>query len=372
MFYVSRLVGSVLMGNVFEYLEWRGEIPFSEVKVKNADYAIFCCLAYIPFEGVFTTPGVSLKEAAGKVLEQADKEGSQRVFQMKEDERLLRTLINSPRFAQLPIIDYTGIFDEERQEQFCAVTFALTDRKLLIAFRGTDRTVIGWKEDLNMGFSSTIPSQREAVEYVESVAKRYPKRTIYLCGHSKGGNLAMYSAAFCSGEVQKRIAEVRNMDGPGFMEEILQQEGFRNIIDRTITFVPQSSIVGMLLEHQEEYHVVHSQKLAPFQHHVYSWEIRRSDFVEEEGTTNTSRRLDAALKKWVLDITPQQRAALADGLFDVIRKSDAKTLDDLVGGRCTLAFIRELSKTDSETKELVAHAYKLFKQALKQRKKDSK
>lgn len=213
----------------------------------------------------------------------------------KEDQQLLTQLLQSPRYADILLDGYENIFDPVRQEQFAALTLHLPDGSAAVAFRGTDGTLVGWKEDFNMAFSTVVPAQLDAVRYLSDVAER-TQGGIYLCGHSKGGNLAVYAAAFCAPEVQQRILGVRNFDGPGFTQQVLSQTGFARILPRVRTYLPRSSVVGMLLEHEEAFTIVESRSVGIYQHNVYQWEIARGGFVELQQLSASSHLMDRALK----------------------------------------------------------------------------
>ena len=370
------------MSDYYDYLSWRGDISFSDVGMCEADYIVFCAVSYLPFDGLVSedlqTPvrlGDAIKKMRDlvaqtqkpkKTKKAAAKETSDREYMFKGDDRLTELIIESPRFAEIEMSGFVNRIDTEQQKQFCAMTFRLPDGDIVVTFRGTDSTIVGWKEDFNMGFMYELPSQKDAVEYLKDAAKAFPREKIYVCGHSKGGNLAMYSSFFCPARVQKRIVSVRNLDGPGFIEEVLGKEGPKGILERTKSYIPQSSVVGMLLSHEEPYLVVHSTNYALMQHQLNSWEIRRGEPVEEEGTTNSSRRIDRTLKQWVSEMSIEQRGKLIDGVYEIVSESDAKTLAELATGKSTLAMIKAMSKLDDEQKVLFRTAYKIFKESLKQ------
>ena len=162
------------MNNLLEYLAWRGDIPFESVGPSDADYAVFCSLSYIPFDGIIDRKArgryLKLEEAAGRVLERLGKDGERAETHHPADRELLLAVTVSPRFAELKIGHYVEIFNAEKQEQFCAVTFLLPGGDMMVAYRGTDKTIIGWKEDFNMGFMDALPSQIDALEYLRELA----------------------------------------------------------------------------------------------------------------------------------------------------------------------------------------------------------
>ena len=151
----------------------------------------------------------------------------------------------------MKLTNYINKVDPIQEKQFSAITIIMQDKTIYVAYRGTDNTIVGWKEDFNMSFSKLVPAQTDAVNYLESVAKKYKNR-IRVGGHSKGGNLAVYAAAFCNKHVKDKIINVYNNDGPGFCDEVVNSEQYKEIIDRVHTYIPQTSIIGRLLNHEEE------------------------------------------------------------------------------------------------------------------------
>ncbi|MBQ5777271.1 MAG: DUF2974 domain-containing protein, partial [Oscillospiraceae bacterium] len=242
------------MADCFDYLEWRGDIPFAVSGINEIDGMILSRFAYSPFELVASGGKMTIGEASEKLLEIEDLE---RYLVSKRDKELLSALPGADRFSDLVFFGYENIMDKESETQFSAVTVKLSPGLYYVAFRGTDDTFVGWKENFNMSFTFPVPAQALAVQYLEKIARRVHGKII--CGgHSKGGNLAVYAAAFCKKSVQNRIAAVENFDGPGFDARVLSDPGYVAIRERVRTFVPKSSVVGMLLSHEEEYTIVDS------------------------------------------------------------------------------------------------------------------
>ena len=360
------------MNNLFEYLSWRGDIPFEAVGPVNADFAVFCSLSYIPFETIVGTRAsgrfIALGDAAGKVLEKANNGKDKVVFHLPDDRELLRVIIASPRFSRIRIGYYLEIFNTDRQEQFCAMTFILPTGDMVVAFRGTDGTIIGWKEDFNMGFMDTLPSQTDAVEYLKTLAKAR-SGNLYLCGHSKGGNLAMYAAAFSDGAVQDRIIAIRSLDGPGFKKQVIASAGFRNVSRKIITFMPQYSIVGLILEHTEKSVTVHSFAKGLKQHDIYSWEICGSDFVKSEELSKSSVLANKAINSWITDMSDESRRKLTDGLFEIVESAQVDTLEELFEAKNLIAVRKNYGRLDSETKALLSETGRIFMNSVRRKSK---
>lgn len=356
------------MANILDYLEWRGDLPLEAVPFNDADFLALCRVAYVPLEGVvasdFSAKPVLLGKAAERVLSLVGAQGDGRTFRIRDDEALLRGMSTSLRFSSLRLIGYVNTFNPNNEEQFSAVTVLLPQDGFLVAFRGTDGTITGWKEDFNMAFSEAIPAQLDAVNYLEQAAAHF-SGSIGLGGHSKGGNLAVYSAAFCSPTVQQRITSVRNFDGPGFSEKVFRKPQLQSIIGVTHTYLPQSSVIGMLLEHAEDFTIVESQSVGIYQHNVYFWEIRRDHFIPVESRTNSSQFIDAAISDWISDMSPELRERMVNGLFTVLRKADVRMLTDLSNAKKIVAVMKAYGELDAETREVLLECFRRLKDSLK-------
>ena len=343
------------MGNLFDYLAWRGDLPFGAVGFNEVDGMILARFAYADFEKAepLQHGEASLGEVAQALTEKQTEE--------TDDLTLLRALAQSERFKSMRLSAYENHFDAESQTQFSAITVRLTEELSYLAFRGTDTTLVGWKENFNMAFLCPVPSQREAVDYLACAAKK--KGRLILGGHSKGGNLAVYAAAFCKPSVRKRIEAVYNYDGPGFEASVLQSEGYRQILPRVHTFVPQSSIIGMLLEHEEKITVVHSTRTNGIhQHDVCSWEVLPRGFLCMEERTSSSHFIDATVSAWLAGIDYAQRKCVIDTVYGALEQTNAQTLQELSERRfaAVKAVLGAARRFDEETKNAVTQTLRLL------------
>ena len=275
---------------------------------------------------------------------------------------MLRKLMASPRFRNMTLNGYTALLDDAVEQQFAALTIDLGNGSIYISFRGTDDTIVGWKEDLNMGFLEEIPSQKQSVAYVARMARQYPDKTIRIGGHSKGGNLAVYSAVKSDGAIQERIVAVHNNDGPGFAWDISETAGHKRIASRIHTVLPQTSVVGMLMEHEKHYQVVHSTYDGLYQHDGFSWQVLGTQFVHLDDVSREGKLVDEALSAWADSLNTQQREALADALYSVFTASGAKTLSDLNEEKLksAAAMLKTYKNLDRETRRMVTEALMLF------------
>lgn len=356
------------MPQLFDYIAWRGDLPLSQVPLNPVDNLILSCLSYIHFEEFLPSHRVgpvSIAQASRYFMEIPSKE-REVLMRTKRDEELLNQLALTERFGCLRLENPTGHTDPVLEKQFAAVTVLLGDGGAYVAFRGTDSTLVGWKEDFNMAFLPVVPAQADAAAYLVEAARRH-EGPLWVGGHSKGGNLAVYAAAKCPGEMRTRIQEVFNNDGPGFGAAMMESGGYLAILPKLSTFLPQSSIVGMLLEHEEDYTVVHSRQVGIMQHDPYSWEVLGGDFIRLEHITSTSRILDRALKDWVRQMSQQQREEFLNTLFRLFAVRDARTLAQLPG-----AWIKNFNQvrqewrdTSPETRQLLQRTFGQLMQAAK-------
>ena len=334
------------MDDLFEYLKWRGDIPFSQVPPTPVDAVIFSELVYIRFANIVSDDlahPVFLKDAAKAFLELPEKE---RVYRLWLDEKLLSAAAASVRFGTAGLAFYRDLYIPDEETQFAAMAFLLDDGSAFLAFRGTDYSLTGWKEDFNMSFQDSIPAQREALAYTREFAEVWPV-IMRLGGHSKGGNIAVYAAAKAEPEVQQRILSVYNNDGPGFTESLMGDPGYLTMVPKIKTYIPQSSIIGMLLEHEEPYTVVKSNTAGLLQHDIYTWEVMGGDFIHVEEVTDQSRFIDNTIKRWVADMSKEERGVLVDKVFGLLGAGGKEQLWELLHPKGIAASVKHLTEDES-------------------------
>lgn len=339
------------MNGIFDYLVWRGDVDLGYSPFNEIDAMILARLSYLPFEGVvgedFKKP-VLLRDAADKLLK---KDNFALQVRMPQDVEFLQKLMDSRRFSEIKLCGYVDRFDPIEEKQFSAVCCRLPDFTVA-AFRGTDGTLVGWKEDFNMAFSSPVPAQLSAAEYLDALIGDISGE-IRTCGHSKGGNLAVYAAAFC--KKPRRISNIYNYDGPGFVSEILEQPCVTDAIHKLHNFLPQTSIIGMLLDHGGSFTVVQSGNTGIMQHDLYSWEVYGNSFVTLETVTSASRIIDNTVTQWLANLSNEERERFVDAMFSVIMETGAHRLSDITDNlpRSLKLMYSSFKELDSETAKLM-------------------
>lgn len=348
--------------NIIEYVEKNGIYDFSQAPFGEVDSLVISQLSYLKFEGI--VPGPS-ENKDGIVLSDIVK--SEKYDSIYHDERyreinsrFFNALCKSIRFGRLILNNFLDVIDASLDIQFSAMTVEDDKGFKYVVFRGTDDSLIGWKEDLNMTFKTPVPAQKYSVKYLEKVAS-YLEGDFIVGGHSKGGNLSVYAAMNCSDEVRDRIIRIYSYDGPGFITELLEDSCYDKIKDRIVKFVPKSAVVG-LFGNVEDYIVVDCEKMGVKQHNPYNWIIEGFEFKKTEHIGKISSMQAEAINNWSKEMTKEKWALLSDQIFGVFEKAGVTNLNDFNEDFWgTLSRVRLATETiDDETKEQIKGIFGMF------------
>ncbi len=320
------------MRSIVDYIKNHGSSDLTSLPLNEVDSLILCQLSYLKFDKVLpppddNSPGVVLKDLSEHpdldTLFEDKRYG-------KKNRALFEAAVSSDRFAKMRLGNYVSITDPDYEVQFSAVTFLFENGLFYVAFRGTDETLIGWKEDCNMALLSPIPSQEKAVAYLNRIG-RITHGDFLIGGHSKGGNLAVYAASNCQPDISERILSIYNHDGPGFPQgTLMETEGYKKIRPRIRKYIPHSSLVGMLMESHEPYEVVECRKFGILQHDPYNWIVDKTAFKRAGSLYEHAVVQDDSINRWICEMMPDERKVFVDSLFDVLTASGAKTLPDIM------------------------------------------
>lgn len=351
------------MSNILDYIKWRGDLTFTQDPPNAVDALVFSSLSYINYSVPVEDSAipVPLKEAAEAFFALEDSENRIRV---RNDLDLLHLAAASVRFGNTQLCMYRNTFIPEQETQFAAMTFLLDDGSMFLAFRGTDYSLVGWKEDFNMTFQQTIPAQRLALQYAREVALEF-QRPMRLGGHSKGGNLAVFAAARSSPMIQNRILNVYSNDGPGFTKYMMGDPGYVEMVPKIKTYIPQSSVIGMLLEHEEPYTVIRSKTVGLLQHDPYSWEVLGRGFIPVQEVTESSQFVDATIKTWFSDMTNQERNQLVDVMFTLLGTGGVDNALEIFQPKNIRTYIKTLSSDENIRRVLSTEFQSLIEAAKK-------
>lgn len=327
---VSAEPRKVIYPDLTQYVYDYGKETFEERGYSDVDALVFATIAYFPFQLLDHDSQVyTIRSAAEELLKRPDLEEHTLI---SGDVELLRACAQSRRYASLKVLDFIYDTDTDHDKQFCAVTFHITDDLTFVCFRGTDDSVVGWKEDFEMSFISPVSAQKDAADYLSAAMDKYPGSFV-TCGHSKGGNLSLYAASFVSEAKQQRILEAYSFDGPGFPDQVLSDPGYVRMRSRMKLFVPKSSLVGMLLARDLECIPVDSSALTGvMQHDPYTWQIsEEGEFILTEDIDEQARYFDMTFRSVLESLDEEEREELISVVFTLAEGTGNATVSEITG-----------------------------------------
>ena len=336
------------MANMVDYLAWRGDVPFEISPWNEIDGLLVATISYLNFHGGRDPKGWTLEEMSRIDLIQ---EGNTSTFAGRKT--VFQAMASGVRFRGCRLHHAIAMTDPEIGMQFSAMCLDLPDGSMCVAFRGTDNTVVGWREDFDMAYTTRVPAQEAAILYLRRAAA-LSKAPLRLVGHSKGGNLAVYAAAFASKRVQDRIESIISYDGPGMNRETSQSEGYLRIKDKIRSFIPQTSIIGLLMDFYEPYTVVRSTASGISQHDPMTWKIYGPQFETLSSVDQTAIVVRDTLHEWLQNSTPEQRADFVDALFGMVETTKVTRMSELTGEklRTMMTMVGNRKEVDPETRRV--------------------
>ena len=352
------------MSNLLDYLAWRGDLTLSQDPFNSIDALILSCLSYVNLQGIVPGLGegrITIEKASEKFFSiHSEEELAQDKSFINFAPAMLRALAGTERFKDAELLNFADDTDISRQIQFSAVEIDTSDGAAYLSFRGTDDTIIGWKEDFNLSFM-TVPAENEAVLYTQKVMKDR-KCKFRLGGHSKGGHLAIYASVAAPSELIDMIERIYSFDGPGFNHETMQTEPFKRIQPKIKKFIPETSIIGRLLENTTLPVVVKSTELGILQHDPMSWQIEGKNFEVCEATDKISDLFDETMTTWLGEMTFEDRKIFVDELFSVFEASGCEYLSMMtkVGIKGTRAMIVRMREIRNDSGAKVRTLVKMF------------
>ena len=344
------------MGNIMDYINWRGDLSLEQSKFNEVDNLILACFSYVNLDGipaVAEQKGIELKNLAEEFMKLHTME------ELEADKSFIRLapfmmleMAETNRFGNSVIRNYVNEIVTEAEQQFAAVEIVLEDGTSYVSFRGTDDTIIGWKEDFNLS-TGVVPAQERAVEYVRRVSEN-TTGMLRVGGHSKGGNLAIYGAVMCK-EAHEKILEVYSNDGPGFSKEFQELPETEEMMDKIIRIIPEYSIIGTLLEHEKTPVIVASSSKGLLQHDGFSWEVQGPALVRRDSLSRTALRFIEILHKWIDGMEMEQKKVLIEDLFATLQASGYENLSEVQSGglKSLAAMVKRVEKFAPESRGMM-------------------
>ncbi len=348
-----------MLGTMIDYIMEYGDYTFDEKPLNEVDSLVFSQFAYLKLDGI--VPLVTENKRAVNLQQIFEHEDFEKLFAdtrfEKENRELFLAMLASKRFRSVKLNCYISITisEPEWETQFSAVTFILNKGLLYLAYRGTDETIVGWKEDFNMAFLDPVPGQSFSAKYMNMVTGRL-KQKFYAGGHSKGGNFAVYAALCCKEHVKDRIIQVYNHDGPGFRPEVMARLDYKALSGRIIRILPHSSLVGILFSHADNnYQVVESKTFGLLQHDPFTWLVEDDHFVKVKDIYRSRKFSGDTLNEWILSLDATQVRTFVETFYSVISASEAVTLIDFTTDwkKSIMGVVAASQELDNDTKEVL-------------------
>lgn len=355
------------MKSIIDYIKKYGDKTIDEMPFNEVDSLILSQISYLKFDNILpgptdNVPGVEM----AKIPEHECYE------ELYEDRRFIRNnralfsnAAKSARFGNVRLNNYISMTDTDWQIQFSALSATFEGGLTYLAFRGTDETLIGWKEDFNMALVTPVPAQEKAKQYLNTFGLNSAGKII-LGGHSKGGNMAVYAASTCQPELRDRIIKIYNHDGPGFpADTILETEGFLAVKDKILKFMPHSSIVGMIMETAEAYEIVECRKYGILQHDPFNWVVDGTAFRRVDNVYKYVRFKDASINKWICDMTIEEKSIFVEQLYSIFTASGATTLNELNDDwmKSSMAMLAAIENIDEASRDNLRKVITTFVEA---------
>lgn len=323
------------MSGIEEYIKNYGDKSFTEMPFCEADNVALCETFYLPVEKIVSASFDDEPRNFAEVCKclysyNGCKHVPAGLLLTKNISKRLMQMSECKRFAEMKIVAVQEKFCVNPATQFAACTVLLPDGSVVVVYRGTDDTLIGWKEDFDLYITKGIPSHAIAVEYLDAVAAHFEGK-IFVCGHSKGGNLALYAALKCAQETRDRIECVYNNEGPGFVDaSLFRTPQYKELLDRYKHFLPTASFVGTLLTHDYDYTVVESKRiLGPLQHDMETWKISGTELVAKDNLNILGQISDLGLMELISRFNHSQGDNVGTVMLEVIKGTGQTSLMDV-------------------------------------------
>ena len=367
--YNKKKGGAITVDNIYTYMDWRGDLSFTQDEWNEVDSIIFAQMVYVRFENIKNInwdEGITIRNVCKELRKIYKIKGDSNHFSSENslEERSMNVLLRMGqinRYKDLLLTNFSSNFNEEAQEQYASITIHINKDLMVIAYRGTDDSLVGWKEDFNMFFMENVPAQISARNYADFVISTYRKKCL-LTGHSKGGNLAVYSAVRANSKSQLKMIGIYNHDGPGFLDAMIEDRHYQKMLPKIVTIIPESSIVGRLLEHQEDSIIVRSSQNGRMQHDATSWEVKGKEFVRIPDTSKSSKLWDAAISSWLRAMPKEQLQVTVDALFSILTAAEMETKSDLSKDflKKLPVMLKAMKELDVEAREYLTKTINVF------------
>ena len=345
---------------LIDYINWRGDLSFQMDPFNEVDNVVLSELVYLDLSKILK-PMLKKGPRVRDIYEEIEKKNCYQLLTATGgNEDFIRAAASSNRFGTIRVTNYKDVFEADRM-QFAAAHFELSSQTSYIAFRGTDNSIIGWREDFMSSFMH-MPGQQMAVDYVKETMTR--DRDYYIGGHSKGGNLAIYAAASLNTAMRRHVLRVFDNDGPGFCADIYNMDKIIAIDPILTKIIPEYDVIGQIFRRPlRDVRIVRSSYSGLLQHDLVSWRVKGPKFLEAETLDPAAKVINDTFDEWIRNADFESRQKFVKDLFDSFQVGGAVTLDELKLSNMT-DIIKSLIGSSEETKELIHNLQKVYFQTV--------
>lgn len=342
------------MANLFDYIKEYGTKTFDEVPFNEVDNLILCSLSYVDIKKYMPKKRfseITLKEVGNLYFNKFKKRKYKNdIIALDKGIKTFRSIRNTKRFRNIKLYNY--VYKANKNKQFCAMTIKLKDDLTYVLYEGTDHLISGWEEDFKMSYMFPVPAQKDAIRYLNRTIRK-SDYNIIVGGHSKGGNLALVASMYTHNYIRKRIRKIYNNDGPGLRNKQFLSERYKNISYKLINIIPNYSIVGLLLRH-DDFKIVKSPRITILSHDLTTWEVKDTNLLETK-LSAFSQKFDLYMKEFLEKHSDYELKKYVKALFDILRKLNIDNLEDIKAYKLKnmKKIVKEAQNLDSDTKEIL-------------------
>lgn len=354
------------MSDIRDYLDWRGDISFENNPFNELDALALSQFVYLQFNDIVSDnmdKGCVLRKASAKYFKKHEGEENSLTLLLLNCDSIARKMMDCVRFKDIMLYKFRERYDQINAIQFAAISAKISDDCLVVSFRGTDDTLAGWEEDFRLCYMTPMDAQKEAAKYLKEVCETWDGKII-ITGHSKGGNIGIYATMSLPDEYKDKVQCIYSFDGPGFLPHIVESDEYKKTIGKVISYMPQSSVVGMIMYNLGEIKVVRSNGKGFMQHAVVTWQVLGKDFVYENKFDNGSIIFNECTKKWIDEIEPGKIEDFLTTVFHILKSGNMETFTEMSSGipQAVNNIVRTYADMDKGAKKMMRDILKeMFK-----------
>lgn len=343
--------------NIVDYVKQYRSYSFDAKEFNNVDALVLSYISYLSFEKVL--PTLEDNKPSFLIGHLMNKEIQNKLYLDAVDHDRILELFNllngSIRYGGIKFNDARSFVNHELDNSYFSMSIFLPDGTAFISFRGTDQWLVGWKEDFNLCHLNEIPSQLEALDYLNEFYIKYPNVKLRMGGHSKGGNIAYYAALKANEDIFNNIIKVYSFDGPGFIDDsIYKIESFEKRKTKLYKLIGQGSLVGVLLNNQIYPHICKCEGNSFAQHDAFNWnvDIINGDFELEIRRNVSSINNEKAINRWLKKLNKEDKKFIVEYVYYLV-DGKHKTINDLPPNKRKLVsqLIHRYLKSDKQNRK---------------------